>query len=519
MNEEPMKGALPSAEQSEAVRDTHTLDAGYGKHALFLVLWLVILHRIYLAASTDFPLNDGGLFYEFVKSISSTFPALPANISYNGLTIPFAYPPLAFWIGAIFTKLGLGPLDVVHVMPLALNAAYFLLFALVLAKSGMRKLTVALVMLCLFANPRSFEWLVMGGGMSRGLGAIFFVLTLLALGLPEATGRHRLKPKRIVLAGLCVGAAILSHLEWGLDAAAIVIILLAMKCPSWTAFCRDLVAAGVVALVAISPWLATILVEHGAAPFLAASDASQRDFLTYSRVAAGAAEAISYNPFMLVGLFYSIKNRKWFWVFAFILFLLVTPRQGLTAVALPMAVFAAQGAIGLANSLAPRISEKTFWACIIPIILFAIWNPDFVATGRTVRPLSDAQQRSMAWVAKHHPRDSFVVLTESRWEADSASEWFPVLTGTRSLNTVQGREWLSDGAFSKWRALDNAIKDSETCGQLLANLAAFDSARFIWVEWGLRCFEESQLRTVHRDGDVTILERAGPRTGFVTPTT
>src|SRR5487761_1509650 len=67
-------------------------------------------------------------------------------------------------------------------------------------------------------------------------------------------------------------------------------------------------------------------------------------------------------------------------------------------------------------------------------------------------PITD--RAAMVWAADNTPRKSrFLVVPtapsaaqEPIGEQDWVSEWFPALTGRRSVATVQGREWLPDFA-------------------------------------------------------------------------
>ena len=47
-----------------------------------------------------FPVNDGGMFYVMMKDLQANHYIPPLYTSYNQINIPFAYPPLAFYIGA-----------------------------------------------------------------------------------------------------------------------------------------------------------------------------------------------------------------------------------------------------------------------------------------------------------------------------------------------------------------------------------------------------------------------------------
>jgi 4-amino-4-deoxy-L-arabinose transferase-like glycosyltransferase len=147
-----------------SARDYETQIAGQRRQTMFLAAALVaaLLFRIYLLAAHDFPINDGALFLEFIRATAATFPGLPTEAAYNGLILPFAYPPLSFWLGALLTKAGVDSLAVVRVLPILMNMGYVLLFALLLLKSGRSRAFTALAILLLAVNLRSFEWLLMG---------------------------------------------------------------------------------------------------------------------------------------------------------------------------------------------------------------------------------------------------------------------------------------------------------------------------------------------------------------------
>ncbi len=61
--------------------------------------------RLPFVLNTDFPLNDGGLFYTMVRELQANHFRLPLFTSYNGTNIPFAYPPLAFYLAGILQSL------------------------------------------------------------------------------------------------------------------------------------------------------------------------------------------------------------------------------------------------------------------------------------------------------------------------------------------------------------------------------------------------------------------------------
>ena len=60
-----------------------------------------LLVRAIPVLTADFPLNDGGLFYAMTRDLQHANFLLPATTSYNGLGIPFAYPPLGFYVAGV----------------------------------------------------------------------------------------------------------------------------------------------------------------------------------------------------------------------------------------------------------------------------------------------------------------------------------------------------------------------------------------------------------------------------------
>ena len=64
-----------------------------------------------------FPLNDGGMFLVMIRDLRLNGFALPAFTSYNLSNIPFAYPPLGLYAGAILNLLGVRELDILKWLP------------------------------------------------------------------------------------------------------------------------------------------------------------------------------------------------------------------------------------------------------------------------------------------------------------------------------------------------------------------------------------------------------------------
>ena len=74
---------------------------------LFLIAALIFgaWFRIFVPYRAGFPINDGGLFFQMIEGVPAKNYRLPENIQYDGLKIPFAYTPLALYIGGLISDI------------------------------------------------------------------------------------------------------------------------------------------------------------------------------------------------------------------------------------------------------------------------------------------------------------------------------------------------------------------------------------------------------------------------------
>jgi hypothetical protein len=477
---------------------------------LVVTLAAVVGLRLYLLASTDFPINDGGLFYEFIRSTAAVFPAIPERVVYNGFSLPFGYPPLGFWAGALLTKLGFDPLGIVRVLPILMNILYSLLFALLLLRSGHSRLFTALALLFFLASVRSYEWLVMGGGISRGFGSIFMLLALLAVGIPGRERRPPLPTLRLILGGAAVGGAILAHLEWGLLATVSVVTSLALGCRTIRDFIRSCLVTGATAFVLILPWIAFVVGAHGIEPFLAAGRTGNAGFLKSFDQLIWLARTNLFNLFMPLGAAVLLWRRQFFWVAFLLLCVFVTPRHGPTPAVLPLCVFSAQGVLTAFRLLRRGMPSRPVAVGVSALLVLAVLAMQTFQESeerrQVVRPLSSEQRQAMAWVRHDHPGSRFALLTPLAWHSDRAAEWFPVLAAATSTTTVQGREWLPNGDFKDRFAKVSDLKASKSCPDLLAGLKVLEPPHFIWAETQRECFQTPVYVPVFTNEGVTIFE-------------
>jgi hypothetical protein len=463
-------------------------------------LALGVAARASWVLAADFPVNDGGLFYVMTRDLQDNAYRLPVFTTYNGGHIPFAYAPLGFYAAAVLeAATPMSMLTVFRFLPLALAIGTVGAF-LLLARSLVRdRLTVAVAVFGFALLPQSYEWLVMGGGVTRGFGLLFSLLAIHQAHALYTTRRLRHVPALGLLAGL----TLLSHIEMGWWTAWSVGLFLLFEGRHRTGVLGSLAAAAIGVAVA-APWLVTVLAQHGTEPFIASM---------HTGVASPFAALILFSSFQsarepffpifaslaMLGLAVSIVRRQYLlpaWVLlASLVDTRSAPRVGAPAVALLAAVAFVEVLLPLfLRATSSRVASPeprgrfalprhsfALGASLVMLGYAAVTNLAVGAVALGAMPAGDRE--AMAWVAQHTPPGSrFVLVTGSRWGADYDSEWFPALAGRTSIATVQGTEWLSPPpAFSEridsYQDLQRCGRDTAECldaWQAANNGAAFD---------------------------------------------
>lgn len=451
------------------------------RYGLLGLLALGMTVRSMIVFAGDFPLNDGGMFYAMARDLQANGYAMPAFTSYNEAGIPFAYPPLGLYAATLLTDgTPMSLLTTFQVLPLLMSAATILAF-LALARALLTTRLAVLTAVAIFAFvPRSFLWMIMGGGVTRSLG-FFCALVALHCILQMYTARsHR------ALAGAALFSAltVMSHLEmaWFVLISAAVMFV-AYGRDAWGVRASAIVAVATVVLAA--PWWATVLAHHGPSPFIAASRTNTGhlsafvDFLSFDF----SAEPLFplFGALALVGAVACIAARRYFIPLWLLAIFIADPRAFGTVstvqIALLGAIATTEVILPLARAprplpLTPLGGEPepshgapawligTAVACAIAYAALAA----VVASPRILTAITPDERAAMAWVAEHTPEDArFLVVTGDRWAVDRTSEWFPVLASRPSVATVQGTEWLPDGAYADQLL---AYREAQRCATL-----------------------------------------------------
>jgi hypothetical protein len=429
------------------------------------------IKRLTFPGTIDFPLGEGGLFVLFSEAIIQAGFALPATVTFGTDVLPFAYPPAGFYLAALLSNIsGTDLFTVYHVLPRFLNLLAIPVFCLFAARVSRNRVVFLLASLLYALMPDSMVWQITGGGLPRSLAAIL-ALAALATAIPLAEGRGG--RRRIIMTGLLVGLAVLSHLEWGIFAATSVSLLIAVRSPLRRTAAL-LPAIGLVALLLILPWLLWVFTQHGLAPFQSSMSGSGWSTATFvQRVLTVDLFASTLAIPALLGMGHLLRTRDPFLLLWPLFILLLTPRMADAAgLAIPTAILAAYGLAAVGEAVRSWLlrEENGSWRARLPTLMrepggvpavtiaLALFfgstlftNLQWLFTERgQVEQLSPANRRALAWIRDNAPADSrFVVVTPApSWYSDRIAEWFPYLAGRESLTTAQGQEWAGPGRFS-----------------------------------------------------------------------
>lgn len=454
--------------------------------------------RLGLVLAGQWPLNDGGMFFAMARDLSANGWRIPAETSYNGLHLPFAYSPFSFYLADAVSAVG--HVSLIHVFmylpPVAsaatVLAAYLLFRAMLPSRASAKLATFVFALL-----PAGFLWLITGGGVARAVGLLFGVLAV--------HQAHRLfvqhKGRALVPLAALVSLALASHLETGAWAATTCVVFMAV-------YRRDragalwLAAAGALSLALTAPWWATVVAQHGLSPFLNASTTGGLNPLGPIELAGLQITAEPGFPLLgglaLLGAIVCIRTGRYFLPAWPAVILAFDTRAGATYAMIPIAMLAA---IGFVECLLPLLSSRSPGAlgpvvsdgrnlrratvaalCVGVYALAALATLPF-ASREPTRALASSTRSAMAWVKSETPAGTtfLVVSGQPDWQLDAAAEWFPVLAGRRSLATVQGTEW--DGAARFTRATDEAKALQACAGRDGACLFAWMQAAHTWPQY------------------------------------
>ena len=410
-----------------------------------------------------FPAGLGGLHLQMAEAISSRGGLLPVRIDlYTVDGIPFAYPPLAFYLIEFVAWFGIDRIQILRfgapaLVLLIVVTTYYFTYTVF---DNYRVASVAGIVIG--THVHFMRSLMTGAGFVRALGLVF---ALLALTGGYLCFRRELTARNLSIAAAGWGLSVLTH---PVHAAAAGIGVFG----AWLVWDRSVrgfgYGAGIAAagLAVASPWWATVISRHGADIFLLGASAHSSFTHNVSDVALLARSFWEPGTILdwprvmaLIGGLVLVTRGRWrrvLWL-SIPIAALVPPHARLWLIVI--SPLSAVGLFASAEFIAENIeygdrlpgppfltdnSHRIVVLGIIAVFLFPFIAGNAVAVSQIPSPIDDDDRRAMAWMSEGTDPGSNVVAL------GVTNEWLPYLSDRTSVITPYGAEWIDRGAWDRY---------------------------------------------------------------------
>ena len=435
------------------------MNRNFENYSTQIVLFISLLISFPLlfenALEHSFPLGYAGLFTQMAQQISDANLRLPMDSPFYGPSgIPFAYPPFGLYLLAILIKLTGKYFIFLRLLPPLLSLlALIPLFYLTLELSG-SSIAAAITVILAATSPDLYIAHTWAAGIVRA-PAFLFALTSLYFFTRQLKSRSRTD---IILTGVSLGLAFLSHLVYGL--------FCVLWIGWWTLFSKnhallarfkDSISSVTIAILTTSIWLITIMSRYGIEILFNAFDshggAALLSFWQNIQRLPGAfltnIEPITSNSllFILVGIgVIVLLVKRDYGMVLFYLFIVLAFPEGERFIFLLGCIIAGVGLFALIAWVSTisdgRLKPTVFALILIPILGILWWN-GFKALSR-YSPLISNETFDVAEhvQASTLPNETYLALVRQ-----DEAEWMPFLFQRKPLVSQWGSEWL--GAYNE----------------------------------------------------------------------
>ncbi len=392
-----------------------------------LILLLSIALGTYMRLNptllAGFAINDGGMFAAMVDDLRTSHYRLPQFTTYNHLNIPFAYPPLGFYLGRIVSDLtGWTVPETLRWLPGIVASLSIFAFYLLASRLLRNKYYAAVSTLFFALMPRALFWYVMGGGLTRSPGQFFMLLTLASV--------VRLYQERrrsdIFLSGLFGGLAVMSYPEAAVHTIVSSVFLWGVLSRKRVDFINS-IYVGLIAILVSAPWWGTVLAYHGIGPILNGAATGQKILSVFNLLFFTFTEepyATVIAVLGLIGVTRCLVRREYLLPIWLALPFFVEGRSAAGPAAIPLAMLAAIGLVdviflamrvlgsrgefvdpaSLALEIDPagllRSYERNIFVYVLLFLVFSTYQFGFQLSSATLYP---PDQEAMEWVRRTRP--------------------------------------------------------------------------------------------------------------------
>jgi hypothetical protein len=469
---------------------------------LILGILVRILHLFFI--SFDAPFHLGGLYYEFSRQIILNHFNLPLNIPYYSPGgIPFAYPPLSFYLQALVLKLFSPPLFVtVDLLPPLLAALSVPLFYWMIVQLTEDRRIQAASLFAFALMPSAFVNQIEGAGLAEACGTLALLAYLGFLFRFEKNSSLA----NTFLAGVMLGLCILSS-PGSAYGAVIISIVYFLKVlgqnlgkHSYKNSAR-LLLTGLTGLVVSAPYWLSIILHHDLSVFLNAFFYQHgngaiinqiRYMITFKPadmvlfVSDEGTYGFLFDWLIFAGLIWAILNKRIHYVVLFFLLWLV-PRLGSWLVAIPGALLAGLGIVHLVwplfqqafsplkvqkrPPLAPGILLMILVLVVIAFPLFAVHD----MLNRAELKFTPLEAITLRQEQAAIPTNAHVLIAGN----GALREWAPALLEREVLNCQFGLEWKPDD-LQEVNLINTALDDNDLT-KAMAIIRAYTGDTAVWL--------------------------------------
>jgi hypothetical protein len=450
------------------------LKATMTKERLFvgsvLVLGCVVRFLHFVFMGVNLPHKGGGLFVEFAQQIALNGFALPRYIPFYSIEgIPFAYPPLPFYVEAVLIHVfSLPKFLVANLLPPCIAILTLLAFYWLIRELELEFWARIVALLAHATMVSAYAQQIVAGGLSEAFGSL--ALVCLAIFLVRVYQRGTFVNYGLVgLAwAFCVvaspGSAYASVPVFG------IFVVVQFAKSDWRPGLRTvayIVAAGLIAVVASSPYWLTVIGHHGLRVFVISFGEQHKvpDLETWEELLAFQITGAKFlwNFMLFCGIAWAVLRRRWV-LLAWFCILYSIPREGDWMVSAPAAILAGLGATEVFApplfEIAKRYKRRTEMIILVGVLILSLLLSFYLETNERIHrhAISPKATSAMMWVEANTPPDGkFIVLVDD----DPVLEWSPQIMQRTVINVHYGAEFTVEAG--KWKEIKRLDKKLDNC--------------------------------------------------------
>jgi 6-pyruvoyl-tetrahydropterin synthase related domain len=361
-------------------------------------------------------------------------------------------------------------LDILRILPALISTLTIPAFFVLAREVTGRNMPAALGTLVFAMIPRTFDWLIMGGGITRSFGLLFAVLAL----WQGYKFLSKYQAKELIFFIFLVTLVVYSHLEAAVHVTIGMAVFYLVSNRSRKGFIF-LAGAAIAVAILTAAWWAVVAQRYGLDPFLAASAAARQDgynplvglIIFFRYYFTDEPFTAIFASIGLIGMFRVLAQRNFLLPVWFFTAHLLEPRGGTLYMMLPLSMAAG---IALDEVILPAFSfttislkrpGKVVSVFLVLLFFYGTFSANYASSKiLTEKTLHSTDLNAFDWVrANSLPKSRFLIITGESALGDPTSEWFPAITLRRSQATIFGYEWVNDDRFSERAQLYTTLQD------------------------------------------------------------